>query len=141
MPRAVLLALFLCFTTFAAHAGEPGDADRADFQRIISEQIEAFRADDSARAYSYAAPSIHRIFPNADIFMQMVKQGYQPVYRPRRFSFGAVGIDPFGRPSQRVAIVGPDGKTYEAVYSMERQPDGTWRIIGCTLLEAPGLDA
>ena len=38
-------------------------------------------------------------------------------------------------------ITGPDGKTYEALYSMERQADGTWRINGCTLLPAPGLDA
>ena len=33
------------------------------------------------------------------------------------------------------------GKTYEALYSMEKQLDGSWRISGCTLLEIPGLDA
>jgi hypothetical protein len=46
-----------------------------------------------------------------------------------------------GRPAQKMLVVGPDGKTYEALYSMEKQPDGTWRISGCTLLEIPGLDA
>jgi hypothetical protein len=25
-----------------------------------------------------------------------------------------------------------------AVYNLERQPDGTWRIAGCTLLKRPG---
>jgi ketosteroid isomerase-like protein len=40
-----------------------------------------------------------------------------------------------------MTVVGPDGKSYTALYSMEKQPDGTWRISGCTLLEIPGLDA
>ena len=48
---------------------------------------------------------------------------------------------PVWLPAQKMLVVGPDGKTYEALYSMEKQPDGTWRISGCTLLEIPGLDA
>ena len=38
-------------------------------------------------------------------------------------------------------ILGPDGQNYEAVYTMERQPDGTWRINGCYLVKKPGLSA
>ena len=141
MLRALLVTLFLLIAPSASHAETVSDADRAEFQRIISEQIEAFRADDGAKAYGHAAPNLHVIFPNAEIFMQMVKRGYQPVYRPQSFRFGETGDDPLGRPSQRVTVIGPDGKTYEALYSMERQPDGSWRIQGCTLLEVPGLDA
>ena len=141
MLRALVLALLVLWLPAGAHAQSVSDADRSEFQRIITEQIEAFRADDGDRAYGFAAPLIHRIFPSPETFMQMVRQGYQPVYRPQSFSFGATGGDPQGRPSQRVVIIGPDGKTYEARYAMERQPDGTWRIAGCTLLEIPGLDA
>lgn len=140
MLRAILVTLLLLIAPAASLGGPVSDADRAEFQRIISEQIDAFRADDGARAYSYAAPNVRQIFPTPDIFMQMVKQGYKPVYRPQSFSFGVAGDDPLGRPSQRVTVVGPDGKTYEAVYAMERQPDGAWRIQGCNLLEVPGLD-
>ncbi len=141
MLRTIFVLVLLFIAPAASLGGPISDTDRAEFQRIISGQIEAFRADDGARAYSYAAPNIHQIFPTPDIFMQMVKRGYQPVYRPQSFHFGQVGDDPLGRPSQRVTIVGPDGKTYEALYSMERQPDSTWLIQGCTLLEVPGLDA
>ncbi len=141
MLRALVFALLVFWLPVSAHAQSVSDADRSEFQRIITEQIEAFRADDGARAYGFAAPLIHRLFPSPETFMQMVRQGYKPVYRPQRFSFGATGGDPLGRPSQRVVIAGPDGKTYEALYTMERQPDGTWRISGCTLLEIPGLDA
>ena len=31
--------------------------------------------------------------------------------------------------------VWPDGKSYVAVYSLQRQPDGTWKINGCVILE------
>ena len=141
MLRSLLAALIVCLAAWTAHADTLSEADRAEFQRIITGQIEAFRADDGERAYGYAAPSIRRIFPNSGIFMQMVKQGYRPVYRPRSFSFEPAGADPPGQPSQRVRIIGPDGKTYEALYSMERQPDGTWRINGCALVEVPGADA
>jgi len=141
MLRTFVLTLLLLVAPAASRAEALSAADRAEFQRIISEQIEAFRVDDGAKAYGYAAPSLHQIFPTAEIFMQMVKRGYQPVYRPQSFRFGQAGDDPFGRPSQRITVVGPDGKTYEALYSMERQPDGTWLIQGCTLLEVPGLDA
>ena len=68
--------------------------------------------------------------------MRMVRQGYMPVYRPQSFRFGEAAVDPLGRPTQRVTIVGPDGKTYEALYSMQRQSDGSWRYA---LVE--GLDA
>lgn len=115
--------------------------DKAAFQSVISGQIEAFRAEDGARAYGYAAPMIKNAFPNPDVFMNMVRQGYQPVYRPQSFRFGDAGFSASGRPIQKVSVVGPDGIAYEAIYTMERQPDGTWRISGCAIVRAPELGA
>src|SRR6476619_4139500 len=114
MPRILLVALFLCISAFMARADEVSSADRSQFQAIITGQIEAFRADDGDKAYGFAAPTIHQIFPTVDVFMAMVKQGYKPVYRPQTFSFGEAGTDPLGRPVQHVTIVGPAGLTYEA---------------------------
>ena len=31
-------------------------------------------------------------------------------------------------------LVGPDGKSWVALYTLQRQPDGTWKIDGCVLL-------
>jgi hypothetical protein len=84
---------------------------------------------------------IKQIFPNPDVFMNMVRQGYQPVYRPQSFKFGQAGLSASGRPIQRVTVVGPDGITYEAIYTMERQPDGSWQINGCAIVRAPDLGA
>jgi hypothetical protein len=138
MLRALAVIALLLLAPFPARAEALSDADRAEFQRIIAAQIEAFRADDGERAYGYAAPSIKRMFPTPESFMQMVREGYPAVYRPQRFGFGPVGSDP---PSQRVTIIGPDGRAYEAFYTFERQPDGTWRISSCTLFQMASLEA
>ena len=141
MLRSVLAVVLLAFMSMAAFAQSISETEKSEFQRIITAQISAFRADDGPTAYSFAAPVVRKIFPTPEIFMSMVKQGYSPVYRPQSFNFTEALIDPLGRPAQKMLVVGPDGKTYEALYSMEKQPDGTWRISGCILLEIPGLDA
>ena len=141
MLRSVLAVVLLAFMSVAALAQSISETEKTEFQRIITAQISAFRADDGPAAYSFAAPVVRKIFPTPEIFMSMVKQGYPQVYRPQSFNFTEALIDPMGRPAQKMLVVGPDGKTYEALYSMEKQPDGTWRISGCTLLEIPGLDA
>jgi hypothetical protein len=136
---AVLAAWLLLMAP--ARAESLSDSDKQTFRDVITRQIEAFRAEDGAAAYSHAAPAIKQIFPNPDIFMNMVRQGYQPVYRPQSFRFGDATLSASGRPIQRVSIVGPDGLSYEAVYTMERQPDGSWQISGCAIVRAPELGA
>ena len=139
--RPVFALLFLACISMGASAETIGPADKTEFQRIIAGQITAFRADDGPAAYDFAAPVIKNIFPSPETFMAMVKQGYPQVYRPNSFKFDEVSADSAGRPTQRVTIVGPDGKTYQALYTMEKQPDGTWRIAACTIIQIPGVDA
>ena len=98
---------------------------------------DAFRRDDGNAAYGFASPTIQGLYPSPDQFMSMVRNAYQPVYRPRSVTFGQLSDSPYG-PLQKVFLVGPDGKSYVAVYSLQRQPDGTWRINGCTLVEDTG---
>ena len=141
MLRSILAIVLWGFFSAAALAESISATDKAEFQRIITAQITAFRADDGPAAYDFAAPVVQNIFPTPEIFMAMVKQGYPQVYRPQSFNFTEALIDSMGRPAQKMIVVGPDGKSYVAFYSMEKQPDGTWRIAGCTMLEIPGLDA
>ena len=132
----LLLAIFLLAPEVRAQQVAPADAEQ--FQRIISDQITAFRADNGLAAYSYAAPAIKRIFPSPEVFMDMVRQGYRPVYRPRRFEFGDVTEEIQGRPTQQVTIIDENGKAWSALYVFERQPDGSWKIIGCSLVQSAG---
>ncbi len=128
----VLVAVLLAFTG-VARADSFNDTDRTTIQSLITGQIDAFRADDGQAAWGYASPTIQSYYPTADAFMAMVKQGYQPVYRPQSVTFGELLDTPAG-PIQKVYITGPDGKAYIAAYGMQRQPDGTWKINGCSLI-------
>lgn len=131
---AVLLGLV---AGIAARADEVPAADREAIQDIISSQIDAFRRDDGTAAYSYASPTIQGLFPTVDQFMGMVRNGYMPVYRPRAVTFGAIEASPSG-PMQKVFLTGPDGRSWVAIYSLERQPDGSWKINGVRLVEDDG---
>jgi hypothetical protein len=119
------------------HAESPSQGDEAVFRAMISGQIDAFRRDDGAAAYDYASPMIRGLFPSPDQFMAMVRNAYQPVYRPREVVFGSVTDSP-GGPLQKVLLTGPDGRRWVAIYTMQQQADGTWKINGCTLVPDDG---
>ncbi|MBA2400548.1 MAG: DUF4864 domain-containing protein [Bradyrhizobium sp.] len=109
--------------------------DVAAAQSVIRAQEQAFGRGDAAAAYSHAAPAIQQIFPQADIFLQMVQQAYPPVYRHKSFEFGEARASG-GQIAQRVHIVDDNGEAWEALYTLEQQPDGSLKITGCSLLKA-----
>jgi Domain of unknown function (DUF4864) len=131
MRAFVLLVAFLA--AFASPACAADDVAAA--QGVIRSQVEAFSRDDAATAYSYAAPAIQDVFPQADIFMSMVRQSYAPVYRHKSFEFGEAHASG-GTIAQRVHIIDADGVPWEALYTLELQPDGSVKISGCVLLKA-----
>ena len=131
MRALVLLAALVLGLAAPARAAD----DVATAQGIIRSQVEAFSRDDAATAYSYAAPAIQNMFPQADIFLGMVQRNYAPVYRHKSFEFGeARAVD--GKIAQAVHIVDADGVPWEALYTLEQQPDGSVKISGCVLLKA-----
>ena len=109
-------------------------------QQVVEGQLQAFAVDDGSKAYTFAAPLVHQVFPTVDVFMSMVKGGYRPVYRNSEHHFSEVAPDTIGRPAVHVMLTAEDGKHWEAVYSIEQQADGTWKIAGCYLRMAPGTD-
>jgi hypothetical protein len=112
------------------------DSDRRAIHDVIVHQMDSFLSDDAPGAFAYAAPAIQKMFGDADTFMTMVRSGYAPVYRPKTTSFGALSDREFGV-VQIVTIVDADGNFWTAIYSMEKEGDGTWRISGCRLNKAP----
>ena len=129
--RAVALLVIVLFFALPALAAD----DVAAAQSVIRSQEQAFGRDDAAAAYSYAAPAIREIFPRADVFMAMVQNQYAPVYRHRSFEFGEVRVEG-NSVAQRVHIIDANGQAWEAMYTLEQQGDGSFKITGCTLLKA-----
>jgi hypothetical protein len=141
MPRriAVLIALLLvCVAMPRAEAQEAAPdvtaADRQEIRSTIQSQVDAFLRDDGEAAFGYASPAIREMFGNAVNFMDMVRHGYPMVYRPKVFDFAEI-VTMNGEPTQKVHVVGPDGRPVDAFYPMTRLPDGSWRIDGCYLRE------
>jgi uncharacterized protein DUF4864 len=129
--RAVALLLIAVLFALPASAAD----DVAAAQSVIRSQEQAFGRDDAAAAYSFAAPAIRKLFPQAEIFMFMVQNSYAPVYRHKSFEFGEARTEG-SWVAQRVHIIDANGEAWEAMYTLEQQADGSFKITGCTLLKA-----
>jgi len=139
--RRGLVATVLVLALAPALAGAPGisDADARAVRAVIEAQLDAFKRDDAARAFSYAAPGIRNAFGTAEKFMAVVREQYAVVYRPRSVSFEAplmAGEDLV----QPVHLTDGDGHAWMAIYPMMKLPDGTWRINGCHLAPLPARE-
>jgi hypothetical protein len=127
---ALVVALSIALIPLAARADDISAA-----RDVIRAQEQAFIHDDASAAYSYAAPVIKQIFPAPDIFMSMVQNGYAPVYRHKSFEFGDSKTEG-SSVAQRVHIIDANGEAWEALYTLEQQADGSYKITGCSLLKA-----
>lgn len=108
------------------------ETDRTAIRSVVEQQLQAFQQDDATKAFSFASPGIRALFGTPETFIKMVRQAYQPVYRPRSVLFESVTILE-GTPTQPVLLLGADDTPVRAFYLMELQRDGSWRINGCLL--------
>lgn len=132
LPVAAILAVSSLLVLAAPlQAKEPAlsDADREAIHAVIERQLAAFSHGDAAAAFALNSPSIQREFGTAEVFMQMVQNGYPAVYRARSKSFGDIKTVR-GAFVQQVNLIGPNGDGQHAYYVMEHEPDGSWRING-----------
>ena len=135
--RRLALALLLLAGPVFAQSLPPGVsvADRASIQGVIGSQMQAFQRDDGPGAYAFAAPNVRQVFPTADVFLDMVRRGYAPVYRPKQTEFTALALCD-GDIVQEVELVGPDGRPVTALYTMVKDEAGAWKIAACVLTES-----
>ena len=132
--RAVAALLFLCAFVGPGQAqADLSAADRMAIQGVITRQIDAFRHDDAEAAFAFASPGIQDQFGTPGRFLDMVRRAYPAVNRPRSAEFTGLRLGE-GGVVQEVELVGPDGAAQLALYSMERDAAGAWRISGCVLV-------
>ena len=140
MRRALIATgLLLALAPALAPGQTIADADARAVRQVVQAQLDAFRRDDAARAFSYATPGIRATFGTAEKFMAMVREQYAVIYRPRSVSFEAplmAGEDLV----QPVHLTDGYGHAWMAIYPMVKQPDGTWRINGCHLARLPARE-
>ena len=133
-----VLAFILSFVAGAAGAQSPADLSAQDeraIRDVIESQLAAFQRDDALAAFSFASPSIQAKFRTPKIFMEMVVSGYPQVHRPRLVEFREL-VTLKGESVQKVFFVGMKNDPVLALYIMQRQPDGVWKINGVFMAPA-----
>ncbi len=134
--RSVLTTVFASLLFATAAMAQDGLSTARD---IIEKQISAFLNDDIETAYSFAAAGIKAAYPDPRFFVEMVKRNYGPVYRPGNYAFGRGVLGTDGNTiAQELLITGPRGKDWRAVYVLEKQADGAFRITGVRLSKLSG---
>ncbi len=122
---------------FALTLALPAAAQEEPIQETIQSQIEAFQADDFARAFSFASPTIKGLFGTPENFGAMVKQGYPMVYRPAQVEMQDLR-EVAGNLWQRVRITDQAGAGWFLDYMMIETPEG-WQINAVQILPAPDV--
>jgi hypothetical protein len=125
-----------------SHAPAPTQqADKhADWQMVITKQIEAFRSADGAAALSCAGQSFRQAFKDpSDFYEFIVNSEYSPIVKSSSHTFGEFKMGE-GEETvlQIVNITGRDQRVYKAIYEMTLEPEG-WKVQGVTKLIAESV--
>ncbi|MGC1506104.1 MAG: DUF4864 domain-containing protein [Sulfitobacter sp.] len=110
-------------------------AQQSEIEGTISAQIEAFRVDDFEQAFTYATPSLQRLFQSPENFQRMVTTQYPMVWRPAEVRY-LESTEYQGSIFQKVQIVDGKGMMFLLLYQMQAT-DAGWRIAGVQFLEMP----
>jgi hypothetical protein len=109
----------------------------ADARHIIEQQLAALEREDAVAAYSFAAPELKAQFPDPDLFLTVVESAYAPMHRHRSVEFGPAA-EQDNTVAETVIFTDDDGQVWTALYKVDKQPEGGWKISGCAMARADG---
>jgi len=144
MKRRVLVIMSLLFRLgmpcwmSGAMAAAVGEVDAKAIQAVVQAQLNAFADDDAAQAFALATTEMQSLIGSADDFLRMIQEEYTPIYRNRRAIFSTPEIIE-GYTIQIVRITDQDNHVWVAIYKMQQDADGNWKIDGCQLLETTSI--
>jgi hypothetical protein len=137
--RSLVLAIFAVLALVAPTVPAAAQSEApADWQEVITHQIQAFRDQDAPAAFSDAGRTFHAAFPSPEaFFVAIITSGYSPIMESTSHSFGEFRMTDDGV-VQVVRLVGKSQELYEAWYQL-REEEGAWRVQGVVLQKAQGL--
>lgn len=119
---------------FPGMAGAPvspaSSAERAEAINSIQGQLDAFRNNDYAKAEYYQSPMLRFSTGSVQRFQSMMQDEYPEFTNSARANFGEgqsmMGGEEVVIPVQ---VTGKNGITVNAVYTLQRGPDGIYRVM------------
>jgi hypothetical protein len=133
------LLLSLALSVLSALSVSAQEARNPAIETTIQQQFDAFRADDVGTAFSFASPTIKRLFGTPENFGMMVRNGYPMVWRPAEVQYLELR-KVAGNLWQRVMVTDQAGRTHLLDYQMIKTDDG-WQINAVQLLPEVGVGA
>lgn len=132
----VAVAIGIVASAAAVRLGAaPVPEDEAQSVRsIIVTQLQAFADDDADGAFETTTPGVREAIGNAGHFLAMVRGAYPMMYHPESVTFMRPELLG-GNVLQLAQIINGQGKSWLALYSLEQQPNASWRISGCLVAE------
>jgi hypothetical protein len=103
-------------------------------QAVVTAQLKAFSHEDAEAAFAAATPEVRKSVRDPGRFLALVRGNYPMVYHPAGFAFLQPQVDK-DQVLQAVALRDADDKTWLALFTLERQPDQSWRIGACIVAE------
>lgn len=134
-----LLSAFLLIAMVPAQAQD--DPLAAEWQAVVTGQVEAFRAHDAPAAMRFASAGFNQSFATPEAFEQAIRAwGYAAIMDSRSHNFGPYQALNDKVVLQAVKFTGPDSVLYEAIYQLNRE-EGGWRVAGVQMRKTAGMGA
>ena len=120
-----------------AKAADDGPNPKEEIQKVIRQQLDAFRQDDFKTAYGFAHPGVKDQFTQAE-FERMVRGGFPIMLNPGEIVFGAMQEDA-AKAAAQVLLRGENEETTAYQYLLEKE-GGNWRITAVIPIELETTD-
>lgn len=113
-------------------------ADTIAIHEVVQAQLNAFASDDAAAAFDLATVEKQLLLGSPDIFMQLIRERYEPIYRNKVLIFDHPEVV-HGLTVQRVRVTDSYSRVWVAIFWMQQDEQSNWKIDGCHLVETPNV--
>ena len=128
MKKIIYVPILLFFLTVSSYGVE--EVFGPQIEKVITSQFNAFQEKNITLAYSFASPEIKRQYPSAEIFGQMVKNGYSDIWNSKSHTFEGLKLK--GEMAfQMVTVVSNNNNINNYLYTLYYY-NGEWVIAGVT---------
>ncbi len=130
----LILGLLIVWWPAQSLAADLDQSEMAAIQGVVQLQINALAKDDADSAFALTTADTRNRLGTADNFLRLIKEQYDPVYRHRLALFSVPQVVN-GKTYQVVRLTDLNSHVWVAIYLMNKDTDGAWKIDGCQLLE------
>ena len=134
---SLLFALGMPLGGIAA-AAPVSAVDARSIQAVVKSHIAALSQDDADQVFESATSATQIEFGSPEDFLQLIKQEYRPIYQSRHAIFASPEVID-GDTIQVVNVTDDSDHVWVALFRMERDTDGRWKIDGCQRIQTSSV--